>query len=144
MFSTKRAGGLLLCTDDSDLSPGNGVRVRIEKTALSANSALYIGSDGVTLTTTAPSAREYKRDIEEFVPDVSRLFDLRLKSFTWKSTGEADCGFLAEDIESHIPELFRRGETVTGWKADRFPLYLFQALKDLNRRVAAIESATRS
>jgi hypothetical protein len=139
LIQHQSGGGILFCTDNSDLDPGDGVRMRIPPSNFSASSAVYVDSDGVTLTTTSPSSVAYKTNVATFEPDLSRFYDLRLCAFEWNTTGESDFGFIAEDIAETLPALYCDDGSVRGWKADRFPFFLFQALKQLKARVDRFE-----
>jgi hypothetical protein len=132
-------GGIDFCTDNSDLSPGSSVRMRVSATSFSASSAVYTAADGKTLTTVSPSSIEYKVNVREFEPELDHLFDLELRTFDWKRTGQRDFGFLAEEIAKCVPTLHKVDGHVIGWRADRFPLYLYQAIKNLKMQIDSLE-----
>lgn len=134
--------------DNTEITFDEQVRLTIAATNMAASSAVYTASDGKTLTTTAPCDRRYKTKIQKAELNADRMFDLTLQGFDWKSTGESAVGFMADDIQAILPELYRDGEDgpkvdgepiAAGWKADQFMFYLFEALKKQRARIEKLE-----
>jgi hypothetical protein len=126
--------------DSSVLDPGTQVKMKIGTAAFSPSSAIYAAADGKTLTTTAPSSILYKKNVRDKALDPGRIFGLQVKSFQWETTGETDIGFVAEEVKELVPELYSENSVSTGWRADRFPFYLFEALKELRSRVEELSA----
>jgi hypothetical protein len=66
---------------------------------------------------------------------------LRPVAYEWKSTHEADIGFVAEEIATIDPRLVTRNAAgeVEGVKYERLTAVLAVALQDLGARLEAIE-----
>lgn len=78
------------------------------------------------------SSIRYKKDIENFTPGLDLIKKLRPVSFTWKTGGMRDLGFVAEEVAAVEPLLAthnEQGET-EGVKYDRISAALVNAAKE--------------
>lgn len=95
------------------------------------------------------SSRRYKDNIQNLVVDTASVLDLQPVSFTYKSTGQADIGLIAEDVNETIPELVNYDEEGKpgGVKYDRIPVYLIElareqqtTIENQNTRIEQLEN----
>jgi len=101
--------------------------------SLSSNGAVY--SNGGVLTNTDPSSREYKENIAPKNLNAKRLLQLQPKSYTWKKTGQDDFGFIAEEIKTIIPELYRDDGTTKGYLSQKLIFYVIELLKEQQKEI---------
>jgi len=84
-----------ICTgmDNGDCTSPNGAGAKLEGSAVSAGSFLY------------SSDKSLKTNIVPIPNALERLQQLNGVSFNWKTTGRADDGLIAQDVEKVFPEL---------------------------------------
>lgn len=97
------------------------------------------------------SDRTLKKDIKPISGALSKVLNLQGVSFKWRDTGEANYGFIAQDVEKVLPELVETGDN--GKKSvayGNFTAILVEALKtqqkeidSLQARVKALESSAK-
>ena len=138
---------------------GTGIAVDCLASNIYAAQFLYhtsstVGSITVSSTTTAyntSSDRRLKRDIEP-VTTSGKLIDALLpRSFTWKSTGQTDLGFIADELQAVIPNAVTGEPNAVDEKGE--PIYqqidsaqpemialLVAEVQNLRKRVAALEA----
>lgn len=139
-FLVRAAGGMAI---NSNAPGGNALRVggtlRLDLlgtagvTTLCRNANLQIGS--------CSSSARYKEDIDDLALGLDAALRLRAVDYRWKETGEADVGFVAEEIAAIDERLVTRnaeGE-IEGVKYDRLTAVLANAVQEL----AARESLSR-
>ena len=61
--------------------------------------------------------------------DSLRILGLRLKQFDWLSNGEHDIGYIAEDIQEILPELYTENNGVGGYRQDELIFYVIEVVK---------------
>lgn len=91
--------------------------------------ALY--SNGGVLTNTDPSDINLKQDILNIDSSLSKILQLRPVSFKWRDSGELSQGFIAQEVETVLPELV--GQNPGGFKGlytTRFIPYIVKALQE--------------
>jgi len=116
---------------------------------LTSNGAVY--SNNGEFTNTNPSDLNLKYNINSLGNSLTQITQLRPVSFNWKSDGTTDYGFIAQEVESILPELVRTDQR-TGMKgllSIEFIPYLTKAIQDqqaiindLNSRVANLEASS--
>lgn len=138
---------------------GTGLAIDVLGSNIYAAQFLYhtsstVGSITVSSTTTAyntSSDRRLKRDIEP-VTTSGKLIDALLpRTFTWKSTGETDLGFIADELQQVIPNAVTGEPNAVDEKGE--PIYqqidsaqpemialLVAEVQDLRKRIAALEA----
>ena len=89
------------------------------------------------LFTKVSSSRRYKDNIEDLDIHTENIYDLRPVSFDWKSNGEPDFGFIAEEVHEILPELTiyddqNRPEAV---KYKQLSILMLEELKKLREEV---------
>jgi hypothetical protein len=120
---------------------GNGV---IQSTLSSYTLAVFSGgSFGGNVTGPAfitPSDRRLKMDISPISSPEQIVSSLSGVRFKWIHSGKSDIGFVAQDVQSALPEAVSKEHTDTLHIAyDRIIPVLVEAVKDLTGRVIRLE-----
>ncbi|MBU1178046.1 tail fiber domain-containing protein [Patescibacteria group bacterium] len=104
---------------------------------------VQILADG-TLADGGASSIRLKDNVENLTFDTASVLDLQPVSFTYKESGEAGVGLIAEDVEQIMPELVTYDEEgrVDGVRYRNIPLYLLQITKDQQTKIEVQESKT--
>lgn len=138
-----RAQGGALFTDGSVNTPaGNRLRVdgtlRVDSLASSGSTQLCRNANN-QLATCSSSAR-YKREIETLEPVDALIEGLRPVQYRWIDSGEADIGFVAEEVAELMPALVTRNESgdIEGVRYDRFAAVLVRAMQQQRAENAAL------
>ena len=117
----------------------------------SAISYTLVGNISVTTTSTTyntSSDRRLKESIEPLNNGIDLLKKLKPVTYNWIETGEADDGFIAQDLQE-VPEFARRvtvigkneqGEEMYGVDYMRFSAVLAAALQEAVGRIESLES----
>jgi hypothetical protein len=132
-----RASGGALFTDGTVNSPaGNRLRVngtlRVDTLGTAGTSALCRNA-GNQIASCSSSAR-YKSDIIDLELGLATLARLRPVAYTWTESGQADIGFVAEEVAAIDPRLVHRnaeGE-IEGVKYERLSAVLANAVRELS------------
>jgi hypothetical protein len=100
---------------------------------------VVINSDN-ELAVDSSSAR-HKTDIQPHSTSDSVL-DLELRSFQYEETGSEDVGFIAEEVEEHVPEIvtYDDEDRPFGVKYDRIGAHLVPEVRDNRERLGELES----
>ena len=90
------------------------------------------------------STREHKDDIEPITIDTAKVYDLEAKSFTWNnktlSPGEKGFGYIAEEVETVLPELVNTKDGVAhGVNYQMIAVLLLEEVKKLKSRIETLE-----
>ena len=99
--------------------------------------ALY--SNGGVLTNTDPSDINLKQNILNINNSLSKILQLRPVSFDWKDSGEASQGFIAQEVETILPELV--GQNPGGFKGlytTRFIPYIVKAIQEQQSLISSL------
>lgn len=82
------------------------------------------------------SSARYKRDIDDLELGLAAVLRLRAVGYRWKDSGQADVGFVAEEIAALDERLVTRNERgqVEGVKYDRLTAVLANAVQELAAR----------
>lgn len=91
-----------------------------------------------------PSSVDYKDQIEPARLDAERLLQLKPVRFRWKASGEADLGYLAEDVRALIPELWQECAGIKGYRLGQLPFYLVELLKAQQQQIDALRQELRA
>ncbi|CAN7493236.1 tail fiber domain-containing protein [Phyllobacterium sp. LjRoot231] len=126
---------------------GGGIFLRPNGTGSSAGNVTIDASGNLVAAgnVTAFSDLRLKSDIEELT-DTGKIIDaIEGKRFT--KDGKPGVGFIAQDIQVHLPELIERqsmigdeGETYLSVAYGNLTAVLWNEVKDLRKRLAALES----
>lgn len=82
---------------------------------------------------TETSSIDYKDNVTDIEPTLSKVLRLEPKRFEWKDDGEEDLGLIAEDVAEVFPDLVSYDEdgNPEGVKYSKLSAVLVQAIKDL-------------
>jgi hypothetical protein len=85
------------------------------------------------------SSIRYKTDVENFTPGLDLVRRLRPVSYTWKSNGTRDVGFIAEEVAAIEPLLATRNEKgeIEGVKYDRISVALVNSVGEQQAQIEA-------
>jgi hypothetical protein len=131
----RAAGGVAINSNDP---AGNALRVngtlRVD-TLGNAGATALCRNLGAQVATCSSSAR-YKRDIGDLELGLAAVLRLRAVGYRWKDSGQADVGFVAEEIAALDERLVTRNDRgdVEGVKYDRLTALLANAVQELAAR----------
>jgi hypothetical protein len=120
------------------LDIAGNVRVRSVGTTSSSNSALYITDTGVLSTNSSDVNK--KHNIRNLPYGLNTINQLNPVAFDWNETNDTDIGFIAQDIESIIPET-----VITNWdsqlifRQEKIIPILVKAIQEQNSLIKALE-----
>ena len=138
-FLVRASGGAVITGNSATNSPaGNRLRVdgllRVDALGTAAATTLCRNADN-QISGCSSSAR-YKSDIADLELGLETALRLHAVGYRWKNTGDADVGFVAEEIAAIDERLVTRnakGE-VEGVKYDRLTAVLANAVQELAAR----------
>jgi hypothetical protein len=138
-FLVRAAGGAVITGNSATNSPaGNRLRVdgllRVDALGTAAATTLCRNADN-QISGCSSSAR-YKSDIADLELGLATALRLHAVGYRWKNTGDADVGFVAEEIATIDERLVTRnakGE-IEGVKYDRLTAVLANAVQELAAR----------
>lgn len=89
------------------------------------------------LLTIVSSSRRYKDNIADLDINTENIYGLRPVSFDWKSNGESDFGFIAEEVHEILPELvvYNGDNTPEAVKYKQLSILMLEELKKLREEV---------
>jgi hypothetical protein len=104
-------------------------------------------SNGGVLTSTNPSHERLKENIEDLSWGLADVLALRPVSYKWKTDKieqGTQYGFIAQEVQSVMPELIREFESADGTRLglEKEGIYaaMVKAIQELTARVAALEA----
>lgn len=102
---------------------------------LTVNGALYATS----LTET--SSIKFKENVQPLVDPMVKISALQGVSYTWKETGVADIGFIAEEVDKIIPEIVSKNDAgeVSGMNYGKLTALLVEAIKIQQAQIAELQ-----
>ena len=89
------------------------------------------------------SSRRYKENIIPIVDPINKIKNLQGVSFAWKSSGEKDIGFIAEDVGEIIPEIVsfeENGIDASSMDYPKLTALLVEAVKAQQDRIEKLEN----
>ena len=88
-----------------------------------------------------PSDQLLKTKIETFSTTATEVLRLEPKRFEWKSNGQSDLGFIAQEVESVWPELVSRDPHGSlNLEYSKFIPLLLESIRELKARVEVLEN----
>ena len=101
--------------------------------------SVEITSDGKLVE--ASSSASHKIDIQSHITS-GGVLDLELRSFEYEDTGSDDIGFIAEELEEHLPEIVTYDDEKRphGVKYDHVGVHLVPEVRENRERLDDIES----
>lgn len=110
----------------------------------SFSSDVYVGGTLYVTGSVQSSDRRLKTQIVPFSTSVDEVLKLEPCSFVWSSSGQADLGFIAQDVQTVWPDLVSVDKNGTaGIAYSRFIPLLLEGLRDLRDRVVTLETHLR-
>jgi len=109
-----------------------------------SNTQLYFNPSTATLTSVnfnSISDLALKDNIIHIESPVSTLEKLSGVEFTWKDNGKKASGFIAQEVEEHLPHLVAK--TTEGIRTVNYQgiiAYLVETVKELNSRIKKLEN----
>ncbi|BAU80331.1 low complexity HA-like repeat protein [Tokyovirus A1] len=93
------------------------------------------------IITQAASSRRFKENIRDLEVDTSKLYELALKTYEYKTDGREDYGLIAEDTHEILPEIVTLDAEGNphGIKHLTLVMLLVAELQNLKKRVEALE-----
>lgn len=101
---------------------------------------LYVSESAFVKNIYQTSDRRRKKCVEPFFTTVNDVLKLTPRKFEWTCVGEADLGFIAQEVQEHWPILVECDDSGNlGLAYSRFIPLLLESIRELNDRVAALE-----
>jgi hypothetical protein len=101
---------------------------------------LYVSESAFVKNLYQTSDRRRKKCVEPFFTTVNDVLKLTPRKFEWACVGEADLGFIAQEVQEVWPILVEGDESGTlGLAYSRFIPLLLESIRELNDRVTALE-----
>lgn len=101
---------------------------------------LYVSESAFVKNLYQTSDRRSKKCIEPFFTTVNDVLKLTPRKFEWVSLGEADLGFIAQEVQEVWPILVESNESGNlGLAYSRFIPLLLESIRELNDRVSLLE-----
>jgi hypothetical protein len=161
VFDAGSANSTVSVLDNGDISAGGKVQTFGDSNGLAANfqgdvdvlgtqtflnglqsdtgTSVVLNSSN-ELAVESSSAR-HKTDIQPHSTG-GGVLDLELRSFAYEDTGAEDVGFIAEEVEEHVPEVvtYDDDDQPYGVKYDRVGVHLVPEVRDNRDRLDEVES----
>lgn len=102
---------------------------------------LHVGGDIIANTTYIVSDETLKESITPITGAISKIDSLTGYTFTWKTSGRADIGLLAQEVENVFPEIVHTDED--GYKSVEYANLIglvIQAIKELDQRATDLNT----
>jgi len=132
----KGTGNVGIGVDPSEKLDVNGT-ARLRGLGTSTGTAVVADANGKLWKQS--SSLRYKHNITDLPLAGDAVLDLRPVSFEWNSTGEADIGLIAEEVEQLLPDLVIRDAAgqPDGVRYDKVSLYLLGVVKNQSEKLAS-------
>ena len=110
---------------------GNG---EMKVSSLQTNGTVY--SNNGVLTNVNPSDRNLKDNIVPFGATLNKVMGLRPVTFTWKADGKTGIGFIAQEVQSIIPELVSKNSdgSIGIYSVEMIP-YMVKAMQEQQEQI---------
>jgi hypothetical protein len=105
-------------------------------TGMNISGFLYVSESAYVKSLYQTSDRNQKTNILPFSTCLDNILKLEPCTFNWKSSGDPDIGFIAQDVEKSWPLLTGDGTSIA---YSRFIPLLLEGLRELNGRVSTLE-----
>lgn len=134
-FLVRAAGGALF-TGSSDVNSPAGNRLRVNGTlrvdTLGSAGATALCHNANNQLASCSSSARYKEDIEGLGSTAELIDALRPVRYRWIDSGDADIGFVAEEVAELMPELITRNEQgeIEGVRYERLSAVLVAAMQE--------------
>jgi len=105
-------------------------------TGINVSGFVYVSEDAYVKSIFQTSDSNQMSSIQTFSTSLDKVLNLKPCSFAWKASGEADLGFIAQEVKTVWPSL----SNGTSIAYSRFIPLLLEGLRELNGRVSTLES----
>jgi len=102
---------------------------------------LHVSEDAYVKTLYHTSDRSQKTNIMSFSTCLDDILKLEPCTFNWLTTGEADIGFVAQDVEKIWPTLTNNGTSIA---YSRLIPLLLEGIRELDSRVKILEGLRKT
>lgn len=102
---------------------------------------LHVSENAYVKTLYQTSDRSQKTNILPFSTCLDDILKLEPCTFNWLNTGEADIGFIAQDVEKTWPSLTNDGKSIA---YSRLIPLLLQGIRELHERVNRLEGLRKT
>jgi hypothetical protein len=115
--------------------------IRVDSLGTGGGSNTLCRNASNQISTCGSSAR-YKTNIAPLAMGLDVIEQLRPVTFDWKESGEADLGFVAEEVDQVTPLLTTRNAAgeIEGVKYDRVSAVLVNAVQEQQAQIAELEA----
>jgi|TARA_R100000458_G_scaffold57338_1_gene63397 hypothetical protein len=135
----KNTAGILIDQDDTTNNPfgleiqnaGSGDSIRDDSGAKLTAAGVFTDASDIAI----------KEDIQPIPYGLETVLQMRPKSYDLKKTGQADVGFIAQEIEQIIPEIVFGENGSKSLSYGHLTAVLCKAIQDLSEKVNALEEA---
>jgi len=88
------------------------------------------------------SSLRYKNNIDDLTIGLETIAKLRPVTFNWKDSGQADLGFIAEEVNQVMPLLTTRNQAgqIEGVKYDRIAAVLVKGVQEQQQQIAELQA----
>jgi hypothetical protein len=102
---------------------------------------LYVSESAFVKHLYQTSDKNKKTHVKPFFTTVNDVLKLESRQFNWKSSGESDIGFVAQEVQEVWPQLVETDPNGSlGLAYSRFIPLLLESIRELNERVAKLEN----
>jgi hypothetical protein len=132
----------LIVSDTLTVNGNVALNGKVSYTDGSADTATSVCRNSLGQLAGCTSASRFKEDVTDLELGLDQLKLLQPVAYTWKSTGQQDIGFIAEQVAAVIPQAVtynQNGEIAT-FNYNTISALLVSSVKDLDLKVTAIET----
>lgn len=141
IFQRSASGGIIWLGGASDNGDMNyNVNVASSFAFLNSNGGAFCPISGGAYTNA--SDRRWKTNIEPIQYGLAEVLKMKPSVYNWKTDGRRELGFIAQDVERHMPELVRKDSK--GFRLlhnDGIIPVLVRAIQQQEKRIRALERA---
>ena len=101
---------------------------------------LYVSQSAYVKNLYQTSDQNLKTNLQSFSTTTTEVLRLEPKRFEWKSNGQSDLGFIAQEVQSVWPELVSRDPYGSlNLEYSKFIPLLLESIRELNARIEVLE-----
>jgi hypothetical protein len=113
---------------------------RVRSMSAGTGTDVVVDANGVLLRKS--SSIRYKQNIRRLDSTPDQILQLNPVRFDWKTTGEADIGLIAEEVEKAVPDLviYDKEGKPDAVKYDKMTVYLLQVVKAQQEQIDVLKA----
>jgi len=113
---------------------------RLRSMSTGTGTDVVVDANGVLLKKS--SSIRYKQNIRRLDSTPDQILQLNPVRFDWKTTGEADIGLIAEEVEKAVPDLviYDKEGKPDAVKYDKITVYLLEVVKTQQEQIDALKA----